>query len=118
MLHVEVVDIVEDGLDLIGRGGSGVLVGWARRRRLSHCNFRHDCVRGCEEYQIGLNIEGCGSVAKEVDGVKSRLLQKKFQDRISPVVVCCSWQARRSGGVDGKRLSGFFSRQRRSEMRW
>jgi hypothetical protein len=42
MFDVEVVDIVEDGLDLVGRGGRFVFVADGTRNGLRHFNFRHD----------------------------------------------------------------------------
>lgn len=45
MLDVEIVHVVEDSLDLIGRGGSGVLIGSSGGSGLSDCDVRHGCLR-------------------------------------------------------------------------
>lgn len=44
MLDIEVVHIVEDGLDFVGRRGSDILVGSSSRSWLSDSNVRHDRV--------------------------------------------------------------------------
>lgn len=111
MFDVEIVHVVEDGLDLVCRRRSGILIGGTHWSGLSNCDIRHDFVSMQEYIRFEWDIEGWDFVVEEVGESRSEVRQMKFQE-----IVSRNGFLLRKASADNGRNRGLNGRYRRRRL--